>query len=67
MQEALTRVQSKKQRAIEVWHKMRLEDEKLAIDRTKLELHIQRLTGQIDLDKLAEHDESTDNDAGTDM
>jgi len=57
IEEALTRVQTRLQRAIEVWHKMELEDAKLAIDHAKLELYRQRITGQIDLDELIGDDD----------
>ena len=57
IEEALTRVQARLQRAIEVWHKMELEDAKLAIDHAKLELYRQRITGQIDLDELIGDDD----------
>ena len=57
IEEALTRVQARLQRAIEVWHKMELEDAKLAMDHAKLELYRQRITGQIDLDELIGDDD----------
>ena len=57
IEEALTRVQARLQRAIEVWHKMELEDEKLTIDHAKLELYRQRITGQVDLDELIGDDD----------
>lgn len=57
IEEALTRVQARLQRAIEVWHKMELEDAKLAIDQAKLELYRSRITGQIDLDELIGEDD----------
>ena len=57
LEEALTRVQGKKQRAIEVLHKMEMDDEKLAIDHVKLKLYKQRITGQINLDELIDNDD----------
>ena len=57
LEEVLTRVQGKLQRAIEVLHRMEIEDKKLAIDLEKLELYKQRITGQIDLDELLDDDD----------
>ena len=57
IEEALTRVQGRLQRAIEVWHKMELDDSKLAIDEAKLDLYRMRITGQIDLDELVDDDD----------
>jgi len=55
--EALTRVQGRLQKAIEVWHKMEMDSERVEIDRTKLELQRQRISGQIDLDELLDGDD----------
>ena len=55
--EALTRVQGRLQKALEVWHKMQMDFERLEIDREKLELHRQRITGQIDLEELLDGDD----------
>jgi len=57
IEEALTRVQARLQRAIEVCHKMETEDARLAIDHAKLELYRSRITGQIDLDELIGDDD----------
>ena len=52
LEDALTRVQGRLQRAIEVWHRMELDDEKRVIDRAKFKLYTQRLAGYVDLDEL---------------
>ena len=57
IEDALTRVQGRLQRAIEVWHKMELDDSKLAIDQDKLDFYRMRITGQIDLDELVDDDD----------
>ena len=57
IEEALTRVQRNKQRAIEFYHKMLIDDERLGMDKEKLKLHKQRLMGQIDLDGLVDSDD----------
>lgn len=56
LEEVLTRVQGRLQRAIEVLHKMELEEYKVAIDCTKLDLYRQRLAGVISIDELLEVD-----------
>ena len=60
IEDALTRVQGRLQRAIEVWHKMELDDSKLAIDEAKLNLYRMRITGQLDLDFLLDNDDFDD-------
>ena len=57
LEAALDRVQGRLQRALEVWHKMEMDDENLAISLEKLELHRQRISGQIDLDQLIDDDD----------
>ena len=57
IEEALTRVQGRLQRAIELWHRMELDDAKLTIDQSKLDLYRMRITGQIDLDELVGDDD----------
>ena len=57
LEEALTRVQGRLQKAIETWHKMEMDAEKLAIDQAKLEIQRQRLIGQVDLDDLTDADD----------
>jgi len=52
LEDALTRVQGRLQRAIEVWHRMEMDDEKRVIDRAKFKLYTQRLAGYVDLDEL---------------
>lgn len=57
LEDALTRVQGRLQRAIEVWHKMEVEDEKRIIDRAKFRLYTQRLAGYVDLDELLDDEQ----------
>ena len=57
LEESLTRVQGRLQRAIEVLHKMELDDERLAIDQEKLDLQKQRIMGQFDLDAMIDDDD----------
>ena len=56
--EALSRTQGRLQKAIEVWHKMEMDAERAEIDRAKLELQRQRISGQIDLDGLLDEDDA---------
>ena len=58
-EEALTRVQGRKQKAIEVLHKMELDDERLVMDKEMKDLKKQILTGQIDLDSLLDGEDIT--------
>jgi len=55
--EALTRVQGRLQKAIEVLHKMEIDMERNEIERAKLELKRQQVSGQIDLDTLLGSDD----------
>ena len=57
LEESLTRVQGRLQRAIEVWHKMEQEDEYLTMDKEKLDLHRQKILGQYDLDAMIDEDD----------
>ena len=57
LEESLTRTQTRLQKAIEVWHRMEIDDENLAQAQKKLDLYRQRLTGQYDLDELLGDDE----------
>lgn len=57
LEESLTRVQGRLQRAIEMWHKMEQDDEYLAMDRDKLDLHRQKILGQYDLDAMIDEDD----------
>jgi len=52
LEDALGRVHGRLQRAIEVWHRMEMDDEKRVIDRAKFKLYTQRLAGYVDLDEL---------------
>ena len=54
IEDALTRVQSKKQRALEILHKMEIEDKQLQILKQKLSLYMQRLKGLFNIDNLQE-------------
>jgi len=57
LDEALGRTQKSLQKALEVWHKMEKDDERAEIDRAKLKLQRQRISGQIDLDELIDDDD----------
>ena len=57
LEEALTRVQSRKQRAIETLHKMEMDDYKVTMDFAKLEMYRQKLAGVYDLDELLDGDD----------
>lgn len=50
--EALTRVQTRKQRAIEVLHKMDVDRLRMTLDMDKLKWYRQRVMGRIDLDEV---------------
>lgn len=52
LEDALTRVQGRKQRAIEILHRMELDEIRAAIDITKLDLYRQRLAGVYSIDDL---------------
>ena len=52
LEDALTRVQGRLQRAIGVWHRMEMDDKKHVINKVKFKLYTQRLAGYVDLDEL---------------
>ena len=52
LEAALSRVQSLKQRALEVMHRMEVDAERLEFDRSKLQFKVQLLAGLIDLDEV---------------
>ena len=56
IEDALIRIRGRIQKAIEVWHKMEMDAERLGIERQRLELYRQKLAGQFDLDGLLESD-----------
>jgi len=60
LEEALTRVQARKQKAIEVLHKMRIDEQNALLTFAKLRLYKQRLSGQYDLDALLADDDLID-------
>lgn len=57
LEDALTRVQGRKQAAIAQLHRMEMDDERLSIDYAKLEIYKQRISGRVDLDALFDADE----------
>jgi len=57
LEDALTRVQGRLQRAIEVWHRMEIDDEKHMMSKVELALRIQRIKGQYNLDELLDVDD----------
>jgi uncharacterized protein YjcR len=57
LEDALTRVQARKQNAIAQLHRMEMDDERLSIDHERLDLYKQRISGQIDLDALIGDDD----------
>ena len=52
LEDALSRVQTRKQAAIMSLHRMEMDDERLGLDNDKLSLLKQRVSGRIDLDAL---------------
>jgi hypothetical protein len=56
-EDRLTRVQGRLQRAIEVWNKMEIDDEKISLAKEKIELQKQRIIGQYDLDAMLDDDD----------
>ena len=56
LEEALTRVQSRIQKAIEVLHKMKVDEINTMLNAEKLRLYKQKLVGQYDLDELLSDD-----------
>ena len=56
LEEALTRVQARKQRAIENLHKMEYDEIRVAIDLSRLQLYKQRLAGAFNLEDLLDDD-----------
>ena len=57
IEDALIRIRCRIQKAIEVWHKMEMDAERLGIERQRLELYRQKLAGQFDLDGLIDGDD----------
>jgi len=60
LEDALTRVQARKQAAIVHLHRMERDDERLMLDHSKLEIYKQRISGKIDLDDLIGDDDLED-------
>ena len=56
LEDALSRVTGRLQRAVEVYHRMAHDDERLAMDGKKLALYMQQFVGAIDLEKLLDDD-----------
>ena len=57
IEDALIRIRGKIQKAIEVWHKMEMDAERLGIERERLEIYRQKLAGQYDLEGLLADDD----------
>lgn len=57
LEEVLTRIQGKKQKAIETFHRMRQDDVRLAVEIQKQILKMQVLTGRIDIAELVACDD----------
>jgi len=57
LEEALTRVQARLQRALEVLHKMELDDERRSLERNRHELFKQKIAGVFDLEYLLSLDD----------
>ena len=56
LEDALTRVQARKQAAIGQLHRMEMDDKRLLMDKDKLKLFKQRISGRIDLDELLDEE-----------
>ncbi|MCL2249125.1 MAG: hypothetical protein FWC13_07615 [Oscillospiraceae bacterium] len=59
LEDVLTRIQARKQRAIEILHRIELDDIKTAIDLSKLELAKQRLSGAIAVEDILDGEVTT--------
>jgi len=57
LESALDKVRSQLQKAIELFHKMELDDNRLELDYKKYDFALQRITGQIDLAELIDEDD----------
>jgi len=56
LEEALTRVQARKQRAVENLHRMECDEIRIAIELARLQLHKQKLAGAFNLEDLLDDD-----------
>ena len=57
LEDALIRIRGKIQKAVEVWHKMEMDAERLGIERQRMEIYRQKLAGQYDIEGLLEGDD----------